>query len=196
MKHLQVMILAGLFLFVPTAQAQWEPTQRLTWTPGSSEYPDIAVGSMGYSHVVWHDLTATSYEIYYKRSTDWGVTWSTSRRLTWTSTGSLEPVVAVDSSGNPQVFWREYLPGSMEIYHKRSTDGGATWSTNQRLTWNSGSPNCPSLPSAPRAIFIWLGLMIRPEIPKFITRKARTRAPLGRQAKGSPGTRATRRRRT
>jgi len=45
----------------------WSPAQRLTWIPGNSQYPAIAVDSSDNIHIVWQDNVSGNYEIYYKR---------------------------------------------------------------------------------------------------------------------------------
>jgi Neuraminidase (sialidase) len=137
MKRTSLMIMAlGLFLFAQAARADWGPAKRLTWTSGQSKFPAIAVDSNKAIHVVWEDGTPGNTEIYYKKSTDGGTTWSAGKRLTWTSDGSYAPAIAVDSSDTIHVVWGEYAPG-IEIYYLRSTDGGANWSPIKRLTWTS-----------------------------------------------------------
>jgi len=135
----------GLSLFAQVAQADWTPAKRLTWNSGFSEYPAIAVDSYGNIHVVWFDNTPGNYEIYYKKSTDGGSTWMTSQRLTWNSGESYNPAIAVDSIGNPHVVWDQYKPENYEVYYRKSTDGGSTWMTSQRLTWNSGGSGGPDI---------------------------------------------------
>jgi hypothetical protein len=115
--------------------ATWTASKRLTWTSGSSEYPDLAVDSSGNLHVVWHDDTPGNKEIYYKSSLDGGTTWTASKRLTWNSDRSMDPVVAVSSTGGVHVAWADETPGNLEIYHKSSDDGGVSWSSNKRITW-------------------------------------------------------------
>ena len=135
----------GLFLFVQTAQADWEAPQRLTWNSGVSLGPVIALDSQGHVHVAWSDDTPGNAEIYYKKSTDGGATWTKAKRITWTSGGSYCPTLAVDSSDNPYVAWKDDTPGNVEIYCKRSTDGGGAWTNSKRLTFNTGGSYDPAL---------------------------------------------------
>jgi len=126
----------------------WEGTKRLTWNAGSSSYPAIATDSSGNIHVVWEDSTPGNDEIYYKRSTDGGSSWTT-KRLTWNAGSSYIPAIATDSSGNIHVVWYDYTPGNAEIYYKRSTDGGSSWQPTKRLTWNAGDSLWPSIATDP-----------------------------------------------
>ncbi len=146
MKRTGLMIGAlGLSLIVQAAQAQWTPAKRLTWTAGDSELPAIAIDSSDTLHVVWADYSPGNDEIYYKRSTDGGTTWSAAKRLTWTSGKSYLPAIATDSSNTLHVVWQDDTPGTFAIYYKRSTDGGITWSPSQRLTWTSGTSGSPAI---------------------------------------------------
>jgi len=118
--------------------ADWTPAKRLTWTPGPSHSAAIALDSMARLHLVWGDQTPGNYEVYYKRSTNGGSTWTAARRLTWNSGDSVGLAIAVDLSDRVHVVWEDSTPVDYEVYYKRSTDGGETWSATQRLTWLSG----------------------------------------------------------
>ena len=90
------LLVLGFSLFAPAARADWTPNKRLTWNSVASNHPAIAVDSSGNLHVVWYDDTPGNYEIYYKKSTNRGETWTTSQRVTWTSGESIYPAVVVD----------------------------------------------------------------------------------------------------
>lgn len=121
----------------------WEGTKRLTWTAGSSEAPAVTVDDDGNIHIVWQDDTPGNDEIYHKISTNGGSTWQT-KRLTYTSSYSLDPAIAGDPSGGIHVTWTDYPPGGYEIHYKRSTDEGSTWTT-KRLTWSPDSSHGSSV---------------------------------------------------
>jgi len=101
-----------LFLFAQAAQADWTPAKRMTWNSGASVWPEIAVDSSGNVHVVWQDDTPTpgKGEIYCRKSTDGGSTWTPSQRITWNSGTSYRPAIAVDSTGNVHVVWEDDTP--------------------------------------------------------------------------------------
>jgi hypothetical protein len=121
----------------------WASSKRLTWTSGASRWSDIAVDLLGRLHVVWCDSTSGNEEVYYRRSTDGGTTWSTTRNLSLAVGACRDPAVAVDSSGGIHIVWDSITPGNWEIYHKKSTDGGSTWSATRRLTWSPGNSYVP-----------------------------------------------------
>ena len=121
-KKLIIIIVFSVFLFVQPINAQtWEKTKRLSWTLGGSYAPDSAVDTKNHIHVVWQDDTPGKDEIYYKKSTNGGTSWTT-KRLTWTPDNSWWPAIAVDSNDYIHVVWQDYTQNNFEIFFKRSTD--------------------------------------------------------------------------
>jgi hypothetical protein len=129
----------------PDGGANWSSSRRLTWTSNGSFWPAIAGDSSDTIHVVWYGYDYTPYqlEIYYKKSPDEGATWGPTKRLTWTSGGSFWPAIGVESADTIHISWSDYTPGISEIFYKSSSDGGATWSSARRLTWNPGDSDNP-----------------------------------------------------
>jgi hypothetical protein len=124
--------------------ATWGVSTRLTWTSNTSRRASIAVDSNGNILVIWQELISGNEEVFCKRSTNGGATWTAATRLTWTSGISSNPVMATDSSNGIHIVWQDYTTGGPEIYYKKSTDGGATWTTVKRLTW-LGSSSDPAI---------------------------------------------------
>jgi len=136
------------------AGTTWSADIALTATPGLSMWPSLAV-SAGSVHVVWFDDRDGNQEIYYKRSTDGGSTWGEDVRLTSASFYSEYPVTAA-SGQLVHVAWSDNRDGNYEAYYKRSTDGGATWLPDVRLSNASGSSTAMSLAAAGnRAHLFW-----------------------------------------
>ena len=123
----------------------WSSTARLTWNLNWSRNPAMAEDTIGGIHVVWCDASPGNDEIFYKRSTDCGDTWSGLARLTWTQGWSLDPSIAANEGHDIFVAWYDSTAGSPEIYYKHSSDYGTTWSGARRLTWNNTTSSNPSV---------------------------------------------------
>lgn len=139
---------ALLLLIASGATAQFQSDLRLTNDPAVSVTYANNAGCIAASgdtlHIVWNDDRDGNYEIYYKRSTDGGASWEGDTRLTNDEAGSLFPCIS--ASGNiVMVVWEDQRDLNYEIYYKRSTDGGASWGTDIRLTANSDFSNQPSV---------------------------------------------------
>ena len=146
MKRMRIVMVAlAVAFFVQSAQAQWTTAKRLTWTSGWSEWPALAIDSGDKLHAVWADNTTGHYEVYYKKSTDLGSSWTTTRRLTWASAYFGSVAIAVGTTDHIHLVWQDTPPGNGEIYYKKSTDGGSSWTASKRLTWNSGSSEDPAI---------------------------------------------------
>jgi hypothetical protein len=87
-------------------------------------------------HVVWFDNRDYNNELYYKRSIDGGVNWEEDVRLTYDTSNSSYPSVAVSGS-TVHVVWIDTREGNYEIYYKHSIDAGVNWGAETRLTNNN-----------------------------------------------------------
>jgi hypothetical protein len=95
--------------------------KKISGYTGCARFLAIAVDPDGYVHVVWQDLTPGKAEVYYKKSTDGGDTWTTSQRLTWNPEDSCGAVIKADASGNLYVFWSDDTPGNSDIFYREHT---------------------------------------------------------------------------
>lgn len=117
------------------AGTTWGTDTRLTNNTASSLMPSVSI-SGNIVHAVWHDNRDGNWEVYYKRSTDMGITWGVDTRITNNSATNWHPSMAVSGS-NVHIVWRDNRDGNQEIYYKNSTDGGLTWGADVRLTINT-----------------------------------------------------------
>ncbi len=134
------------------AGVSWETDTQWTNTNVWVEYPSVTV-SGSVVHVVWEDERNGNYEIYYKRSIDDGLSWETDTRLTNNTARSNRPSVTVSGSV-VHVVWGDERDGNEEIYFKRSTDGGESWSLDTRLTNNTSLSRKPSVRASGSAVHV------------------------------------------
>jgi hypothetical protein len=135
----------------------WGTDTRLTDNSFFSEFPSVSSSGLAV-HVVWTDNREGNYEIYYKRSTDGGINWDNDSRLTNNASFSLTPSVNVSGSVL-NVVWRDNRDGNYEIYYKRSTDNGSTWSADTRLTNNPFDSGDPSVSASGSLIYVtWMDI--------------------------------------
>jgi hypothetical protein len=117
-----------------------------------SVYSQIAVYERNV-YVIWEEESATvpnnsmdkshdniNYDIYFKKSTDGGATFSKGINLSNNSGYSEHPQIAVSGS-NVYVAWTDNTPLNQEILFKMSTDGGNTFYKSINLSNNSGNSN-------------------------------------------------------
>jgi hypothetical protein len=135
-------ILLISYFLLPTflfAQSGWGPDVRLTYRQGYSYDPKAACNG-DTIHLVWWEGYVDSgihEEVFYKRSTDAGVTWGGEILLsTEDDKSSVLPWIAVN--GNYlHIVWQQQDVG---ICYRRSIDGGNSWLSIDTLP-NGGSGN-------------------------------------------------------
>ncbi|HTW90833.1 MAG TPA: hypothetical protein VMH22_03915 [bacterium] len=123
--------------------ATWGSEVRLTSDTADQEYASVSASGSSV-HVVWTDTRLVKYQVYYRHSTDRGVTWSNEVMLP-SDTAGAENATVVASGSSVHVFWKDYRSGSYEVYYKRSIDGGTTWDADRCLV---SSPTLGAYPTA------------------------------------------------
>ena len=105
--------------------------------PTRSDLPDIAVlGSNVY--VVWVNYVPGNYDIFFRSSTDNGVSFTDATELTdFAGLSDLPHVIA--SVSNVYVLWDDYnLAEGLDVFFRTSTDNGATFGNTINLSRNTG----------------------------------------------------------
>jgi hypothetical protein len=125
----------------------WSQALNVSDSSRSSLNPAVAVDGAGNINVVWEDSAPGKYNIFYSRSTDSGVSWSSGVNISASSKASWSPAVGVDSAGNINVAWTFYhsIPVNTEIYFSRSIDNGVSWSQAVNISASSNRSINPSM---------------------------------------------------
>ena len=122
----------------------WGSETRLTNNPADSYLPCISANGQ-FLHVVWSDLRTGYSTIYYKHSTNGGLSWSEDIKLS-NNINSHSYTPSISMYGNlTGVVWYDNRDGNYEIYYTQSTNGGTNWSADTRLTNNSAISRYPSV---------------------------------------------------
>ncbi len=135
----------------------WSSEVRLTNNPSRSFSPSISVAN-NRVHVAWHDNPGGRWTAMHKRSTDRGTTWGPDTGLSGPAAIASFVQVAAGTSNDAMVVWGDERHGgrNIEIYMARSTNGGATWGAERRLTFDVNRSNDPAVEiSGDRAFVMW-----------------------------------------
>src|SRR5262249_19989524 len=114
----------------------------------------VAADGAGRVHVVWYDNRDGQSQIYYKRSTDGGLTWAPDLRLSPNAAKQEHPAIAV-SRNNIYIVWHDTRDGGFNIYLKRSTDGGANWEPDLRLSGGASAAHASIAASGSSVSVVW-----------------------------------------
>jgi hypothetical protein len=107
-------------------------------------------------HVMWSAFRGSNSEAYYRRSTDCGLTWLTEQRISFDSARSEDPAVAASDSF-VHVVWFDTRAGSGDPFYRRSTDNGATWGPETRLSNDTAFSYAPTLAVADSFVHVaWI----------------------------------------
>jgi len=124
----------------------WVPFINLTNDPTQNEQnPYIYQTLNGDIWCVFENWT--DREVYYKKSSNGGTTWSSSIKFTSSSKDDSCPTITQHSNGDIFVFWSNGndIWEDYDLYYKRSQNNGLSWSSSIRLTLDSKGSMHPSV---------------------------------------------------
>ncbi len=121
--------------------ATWQSTVNITNNPGISFDFDFGV-SGSYVFIVWNEYpepTLGHSDVWFKRSTNYGATWQSSKNLDNNANFPENPQVGTFGS-NVFVMWPDRVgeTGWDDILSRRSLDNGATWNAVKNLSKTDG----------------------------------------------------------
>ena len=98
--------------------SSWSAYKQITWNSGNSWKASVCFNQTNEIHIVWNDFTPGNSEIFYKYTTDMGLSWEKTQRLTWNSGESKGQKIESDNSGNIFLVWHDNTWGNYEIIFK------------------------------------------------------------------------------
>jgi len=125
---------------------------RVTDTSTGNKVMPAVAARGSHVYVVWTDTRNINQDIYFAASNDSGGTFGTNVKVNDDPSSAIQryPDIAVDSNGVIHVVWEDSRNGNYDIYYSKSTDGGATFSSNLRVnSQSSGNQTSPSVSIGP-----------------------------------------------
>lgn len=106
---------------------------------GLNYAPKVATNSNGNIYVVWHDNRDGNWNVYFSKSTDGGVSFSTNVQVLNDPDTQYEADLAVDNQGNVYVTWNHLYTDVNEImdydvYFAKSTDEGLSFGNSVKVS--------------------------------------------------------------
>ncbi|RKY29380.1 MAG: hypothetical protein DRP74_08910, partial [Candidatus Omnitrophota bacterium] len=106
----------------------WSDVRQLTDDSDVDYCPSLAFDSHDNLYIFWTSNRTGNTDIWYKKSSDLGNTWSNATQFTFDPAADRQPCIAIDSNDVLHVFWASWRTGG-STYYKNSTDGGQSWSS-------------------------------------------------------------------
>jgi hypothetical protein len=152
--------------------ATFSSTINLSNNDGDSGRPAIAVSGNNV-YVVWNDDSAGNREIFYRKSTDGGATFGNIVNLSNSPGSSNSPSIAV-SNNDVHVVWSDVVlsPRDVDIRYKKSTDGGASFSSVQILNDDFQDSGNPDIAISGDNVYIVWGEDLPAEPPEIFYRRS------------------------
>jgi hypothetical protein len=130
-----------------------DKTDRRLYSSGSTIFaPQIAVNGSDLIGVIWHDSPEGS--IYFMRSTNHGGSWSSAYKLADVSSSLLESSISIKGDV-VHVVWADWESGQMDIFYRRSTNGGASWGSVVNLSSDPADQAMPHIVVSDDVHVVW-----------------------------------------
>lgn len=115
----------------------WSELKIITSSESSSEKPYLLFNK-GILYLVWQEEFFENRELFFKKSLDYGESWTDVKQITFDNTKSINPRLFV-LENQLVLIYQKYVNKSFFIHYKTSSDFGETWSKDKQLVENEGS---------------------------------------------------------
>ena len=131
--------------------------ENLSNNTGSSQFPRIAV-SRNNVYVVWEYDNDGHHNIFFKKSTNTGVSFASQENLSNNTGSSFSPLVT--TTGNDvYVIWQDDTVDNSDIYFKASKNSGASFGNTINLSHDAGFSGSPQISTSGNdAHVVWQGI--------------------------------------
>lgn len=122
----------------------WEQSQQLESDDNESWPPNIEVTSGSNVHLVWSDNTGgQAFSIYYRRSSDRGVTWDDPVDMDAEAPGILSSLPVLQGRGSELhlIYNRIGADPNYLVHYRRSDDDGTTWGADTVMAQHTILPS-------------------------------------------------------
>jgi len=133
----------------------WSVDTRLTNNPATDGTPAIMQSQNGTIWVFWASDRTGNYDIFYKATSNNGLSWSSEVQLTDDPGKDVAPAALQTADGKIWVVWTSRRTLNDELFYKTSSDNGLTWTNDIQLTFNGAEDRYPSIFQAKNGT-IWL----------------------------------------
>ncbi len=118
----------------------WDEKEVITSSDYTSERPDIVI-SNNVLYLVWQEDISENKIIYFKKSNDYGHTWSEIKQLTLDNYISKNPNIYVYNE-YVVILYQKVINNSYFIFYRFSQDFGESWDEEKKLVLND---NCQTV---------------------------------------------------
>ncbi len=135
------------------ASGSWGEWRQLTHGWGNFMYPDMVLDGQ-YVHIAYYGDWPGTYEVFYKRISNYGVGSTLTRRLTYTTSGSTHRACIGQSSQYVYVVYETGSYPNNQLFLKRISNDGSGSIYTKRLTYNSINSEHPDIVTSGEYIFV------------------------------------------
>jgi hypothetical protein len=121
----------------------------LSENDGTSQNPSISATE----NTVHVDDASGNSEILYRRSTDVGANFGLIESISDNTVGAFVPDITA-LSNNIYVVWSDQTPGNIDVFFKRSTDGGINFGLSENLSNCCGFSNGPIVTTSGNNVYV------------------------------------------